>query len=125
MQTKQEKASERLKKFRSELEEYRDSFKRIKSANEDVVCSDAQPQRSFLPRTVHTNTHSPTASNRSAHRTARPPPARRRHTRKPVRTARPGRRCHILALRACLPRPQRPLPAQRILGRRAAGRIRP
>jgi Golgi SNAP receptor complex protein 2 len=37
VQTKQEKAFERLKNFRSELEEYRDSFKRIKSANEDVV----------------------------------------------------------------------------------------
>jgi Golgi SNAP receptor complex protein 2 len=38
VQTKQEKAFERLKTFRGELEEYRDSFKRIKSANEDVVC---------------------------------------------------------------------------------------
>jgi Golgi SNAP receptor complex protein 2 len=37
VQTKQEKAFERLKNFRSELEEYRDSFKRIKGANEDVV----------------------------------------------------------------------------------------
>jgi hypothetical protein len=39
VQTKQEKAFERLKNFKIELEEYRDSFKRIKSANEDVVCS--------------------------------------------------------------------------------------
>lgn len=38
VQTKQEKAFERLKNFKSELEEYRESFKRIKSANEDVVC---------------------------------------------------------------------------------------
>jgi Golgi SNAP receptor complex protein 2 len=38
VQTKQEKAFERLKNFRSELEEYRASFKRIKSANEDIVC---------------------------------------------------------------------------------------
>jgi len=38
VQTKQEKAFERLKNFRSELEEYRENFKRIKSANEDVVC---------------------------------------------------------------------------------------
>jgi Golgi SNAP receptor complex protein 2 len=46
VQTKQEKAFERLKNFRSELEEYRDSFKRVKSANEDVVClSHAQPSR--------------------------------------------------------------------------------
>jgi hypothetical protein len=37
VQTKQEKAFERLKNFRSELDEYRTSFKRIKSANEDVV----------------------------------------------------------------------------------------
>jgi len=28
-----------LKNFRNELDEYRASFKRIKSANEDVVCS--------------------------------------------------------------------------------------
>ncbi len=37
VQTKQEKAFERLKNFRNELEEYRESFKRIKSANEDIV----------------------------------------------------------------------------------------
>lgn len=40
VQTKQEKAFERLKNFRSELEEYRQSFKRIKSANEDIVRRD-------------------------------------------------------------------------------------
>ena len=38
MQTKAEKAQERLKTFRAELDEYRASFKRIKSANEDIVC---------------------------------------------------------------------------------------
>ena len=38
IQTKQEKAFERVKKFRAELDEYRESFQRIKSANEDVVC---------------------------------------------------------------------------------------
>jgi hypothetical protein len=38
VQTKQEKAFERLKTFRGELEEYRESFKRIKSVNEEVVC---------------------------------------------------------------------------------------
>jgi Golgi SNAP receptor complex protein 2 len=38
VQTKQEKAFERLKNFRSELDGYRDNFKRIKSANEDIVC---------------------------------------------------------------------------------------
>lgn len=37
VQTKQEKAFERLKTFRSELEGYRGTFKRIKSANEDIV----------------------------------------------------------------------------------------
>lgn len=37
VQTKQEKAFERLKNFRGELDEYRESFKRIKSANEDIV----------------------------------------------------------------------------------------
>jgi Golgi SNAP receptor complex protein 2 len=36
-QAKQEKAYERLKSFKGELEEYRTSFKRIKSANEDIV----------------------------------------------------------------------------------------
>lgn len=39
VQTKQEKAFERLKNFRAELDEYRESFKRIKAANEEVVCS--------------------------------------------------------------------------------------
>lgn len=38
IQTKQEKAFERIKNFRGELDEYRESFQRIKSANEDVVC---------------------------------------------------------------------------------------
>lgn len=37
VQTKAEKAQERLKNFRAELDEYRASFKRIKSANEDIV----------------------------------------------------------------------------------------
>jgi Golgi SNAP receptor complex protein 2 len=37
VQTKAEKAQERLKTFRAELEEYRANFKRIKSANEDIV----------------------------------------------------------------------------------------
>jgi Golgi SNAP receptor complex protein 2 len=39
VQTKQEKAFERLKNFRNELDEYRENYKRIKSANEEVVCS--------------------------------------------------------------------------------------
>jgi len=39
VQTKQEKAFERLKTFKSELEEYRESFQRVKSANEDMVCT--------------------------------------------------------------------------------------
>jgi hypothetical protein len=37
VQTKAEKAQERLKTFRAELDEYRATFKRIKSANEDIV----------------------------------------------------------------------------------------
>jgi hypothetical protein len=37
VQTKAEKAQERLKNFRAELEEYRANFKRIKSANEEIV----------------------------------------------------------------------------------------
>jgi hypothetical protein len=37
VQTKREKALERLKNFRSELDEYRASFRGIKNANEDVV----------------------------------------------------------------------------------------
>lgn len=37
--TKQEKAFERLKKFRADLDEYRDSLKRTRSANDDVVRS--------------------------------------------------------------------------------------
>jgi Golgi SNAP receptor complex protein 2 len=34
---KQEKAFERVKNFRTELDEYRESWRRVKSANEDVV----------------------------------------------------------------------------------------
>lgn len=37
VQTKQEKAFERVKSFRAELEEYRESFRRVKSVNEDMV----------------------------------------------------------------------------------------
>ena len=37
VQTKQEKAFERVKTFRGELDEYRESYKSVKSANEDVV----------------------------------------------------------------------------------------
>ncbi len=37
VQTKQERAFERLKNFRTDLDEYRDSFKRIKGLNEDLV----------------------------------------------------------------------------------------
>jgi Golgi SNAP receptor complex protein 2 len=37
VQTKAEKAQKRLKNFRAELEEYRANFKRIKSANEEIV----------------------------------------------------------------------------------------
>ncbi|KAL1608589.1 Protein transport protein bos1 [Paraconiothyrium brasiliense] len=37
IQTKQEKAFERVKNFKAELDEYRENFGRIKSANEDVV----------------------------------------------------------------------------------------
>jgi len=37
VQTKAEKAHERLKNFRAELEEYRTNFKRIKGVNEEIV----------------------------------------------------------------------------------------
>lgn len=51
VQTKQEKAFERLKNFKSELEEYRNSFKRIKSANEDIV---RFPLSGGMPASCHT-----------------------------------------------------------------------
>lgn len=37
IQTKQEKAFERVKNFKAELNEYRENFGRIKSVNDDVV----------------------------------------------------------------------------------------
>ncbi|KAI0609984.1 V-SNARE-C domain-containing protein [Pyrenophora tritici-repentis] len=56
VQTKAEKAQERLKNFRAELEEYRTSFKRIKSANEDIQTTEARTE--LLGRRPH-NTATP------------------------------------------------------------------
>ncbi|KAF2024098.1 v-SNARE protein-like protein Bos1 [Setomelanomma holmii] len=58
VQTKQEKAFERLKNFRAELEEYRSSFKRIKSANEDIQTTEARTE--LLGRRPH---HAATPEN--------------------------------------------------------------
>ncbi|EAT87090.2 hypothetical protein SNOG_06026 [Parastagonospora nodorum SN15] len=58
VQTKQEKAFERLKNFRNELDEYRASFKRIKSANEDVQTIEARTE--LLGRRPH---HAATPEN--------------------------------------------------------------
>lgn len=58
VQTKQEKAFERLKNFRSELDEYRESFKRIKSANEEVKTTEARAE--LLGRRPH---HAATPEN--------------------------------------------------------------
>ncbi|OAL06977.1 v-SNARE protein-like protein Bos1 [Phaeosphaeriaceae sp. SRC1lsM3a] len=58
VQTKQEKAFERLKNFRAELEEYRTSFKRIKSANEEVQTTEARTE--LLGRRPH---HAATPEN--------------------------------------------------------------
>ncbi|KAH7359839.1 v-SNARE protein-like protein Bos1 [Pyrenochaeta sp. MPI-SDFR-AT-0127] len=58
VQTKQEKAFERLKNFKSELEEYRDSFKRIKSVNEDIQTTEARTE--LLGRRPH---HAATPEN--------------------------------------------------------------
>jgi hypothetical protein len=84
VQTKQEKAFERLKNFRSELEEYRNSFKRIKSANEDVV-------RLHLPCLLQhmseRSTNNLIANNGSAHRTARSPSTQHGHSRKSLLAA--------------------------------------
>ncbi|KAJ4364432.1 protein transport protein bos1 [Neocucurbitaria cava] len=58
VQTKQEKAFERLKNFRSELEEYRESFKRIKSVNEEIQTTEARTE--LLGRRPH---HAATPEN--------------------------------------------------------------
>ncbi|PVH92362.1 v-SNARE protein-like protein Bos1 [Periconia macrospinosa] len=58
VQTKQEKAFERLKTFRGELDEYRASFNRIKEANEDVQTSTARTE--LLGRRPH---HAATPEN--------------------------------------------------------------
>ncbi|RMZ71813.1 transport BOS1 [Pyrenophora seminiperda CCB06] len=56
VQTKADKAQERLKTFRAELDEYRASFKRIKAANEDIQTSEARTE--LLGRRPH-NTATP------------------------------------------------------------------
>ncbi|KAL6704228.1 Protein transport protein bos1 [Coniothyrium glycines] len=56
--TKQEKALERLKTFRAELDEYRESFRRIKSANEHVRQTEARTE--LLGRRPH---HASTPEN--------------------------------------------------------------
>lgn len=58
MQSKQDKAYERLKNFRAELDEYRSSFQRIKSANEDVQTTEARTE--LLGRRPH---HAATPEN--------------------------------------------------------------
>ncbi|KAJ4289112.1 protein transport protein bos1 [Kalmusia sp. IMI 367209] len=58
VQTKQEKAFERVKTFKAELDEYRESFKRIKSANEDVQTTAARTE--LLGRRPH---HAATPEN--------------------------------------------------------------
>ncbi|KAF2639633.1 protein transport protein BOS1 [Massarina eburnea CBS 473.64] len=58
VQTKQEKAFERLKTFRGELDEYRTSFKRTKEANDDVQTSAARTE--LLGRRPH---HAATPEN--------------------------------------------------------------
>ncbi|KAH8723699.1 v-SNARE protein-like protein Bos1 [Phaeosphaeriaceae sp. PMI808] len=75
VQTKQEKAFERLKTFRAELDEYRDSFKRIKGINEQMQTAEARtellgrrphhaatPENPYsLPNTAAAYSHSPFA----------------------------------------------------------------
>ncbi|KAK7178967.1 hypothetical protein DPSP01_013986 [Paraphaeosphaeria sporulosa] len=58
IQTKQEKAFERVKNFRVELDEYRDNFGRIRSANEDVQTTQARTE--LLGRRPH---HASTPEN--------------------------------------------------------------
>lgn len=81
VQTKQEKAFERLKNFRAELDEYRESFKRIKSANEDIVRfssnSRVTTSKSWLTQAAE--------NYRSAHRVTWSSPTSRCDTREPLR----------------------------------------
>ncbi|KAJ4354214.1 protein transport protein bos1 [Didymosphaeria variabile] len=58
IQTKQEKAFERVKNFKAELNEYRENFGRIKSANEDVQTTHARTE--LLGRRPH---HAATPEN--------------------------------------------------------------
>ncbi|KAH7072227.1 v-SNARE protein-like protein Bos1 [Paraphoma chrysanthemicola] len=58
VQSKQDKAHERLKGFRAELDEYRASFRRIKAANEDVQATEARTE--LLGRRPH---HAATPEN--------------------------------------------------------------
>lgn len=77
VQTKQEKAFERLKNFRNELEEYRDSFKRIKSANEDIVRLRIQTPTTTTSAAVLTTG---LENNRGAYRTPWSPTSSNRYT---------------------------------------------
>jgi hypothetical protein len=121
VQTKQEKAFERLKTFRGELDEYRASFKRIKTWYVCDCTAEGRKARSVLTRTLCT------ANHRGAHRTARPPPPPRRHAREPLCAAQRSCRGHVLAVCACPAlRPLRALPTQCLLGRRSTRRqLRP
>lgn len=114
VQTKQEKAFERVKSFRAELEEYRESFRRVKSANEDMVrfafAFEGRNRGLIIPRV---------ANKHRARRTARPPSPQRRHAREPLRE-------HIRRRRTTFPlrtltalQSKRSLPTKPLLRRRS------
>ncbi|KAF2245597.1 v-SNARE protein-like protein Bos1 [Trematosphaeria pertusa] len=70
VQTKQEKAFERVKSFRAELEEYRESFRRVKSANEDMQTNTARaellgrrPHNAATPENPYANTSAAAAQH--------------------------------------------------------------
>ena len=85
--TKQEKAHERLKTFRSDLLEYRQTFDRLKKDREDSVRTLHHP--TDLPINLPSLTRTKTANDSSPHRTARAASPPYVHPRKPLRPAIP------------------------------------
>ncbi|KAF2731497.1 transporter bos1 [Polyplosphaeria fusca] len=71
VQTKQEKAFERLKTFRAELQDYRDTFQRIKSVNDEMQTNAARSEL-LGRRPHHASTPENPYANTTSHASASP-----------------------------------------------------
>lgn len=87
--TKQEKAMERIKNFRTDLADYRQTFSRLKKDREEAVCK--SPSRSppqTTPKDPQSNKPTP-ANDPQPHRPLQPSTPPHLHPRKPLRRHRP------------------------------------